>query len=134
MALPTQVDGFIVTAAVWNDVINTINRRGFLEQEVVALDANGSIALTTGEETHIELNIGSVVDINGCSVPDRTPWRIYVVNTNPNTVTLKHEDATEPTPAKRFLLPNSADFSMPIGQGILLEAVDAPIGARWCAR
>lgn len=136
MALPTQVNGFIVTEVEWNELIDAVNRAGpKLAQTVTAVDGNGSIALTTGEETHVILNINSSIDINGMSVPDRFPWSIYLVNVDlTDTLTLKNEDPTEPTPAKRLLLPGATDFSMPPGQGILLEYISVPIGARWCSR
>ena len=137
MAITTRTDGTVITAAMWNELVDAINRSmPSLQQtpSVTALDANGSIVMTTGEETHITLDIGAAVDVNGMTVPDRSPWMVYVLNVNATAVTLKHEDTTETTPAKRLLLPGATDFSLPLGQGILLHYISVPAGARWCAR
>lgn len=134
MAIVTRTAGTRITAAMWNELVDAINRSApSLLQTVSALDGNGSIVLTTGEETDVILNGIGAVDVNGCTVPDRAPWPLYVINVSASTCTLKHEDTSEPTPAKRFLLPGGTDYTLALGQGLSLRYVSAPVGARWVA-
>jgi hypothetical protein len=132
MALPTQTAGTLITDDLYNAIIDAVNRASpSLQQTVTSLDANGSIQLTTGEETDLVLDGIGAVDVNGCSVPDRSPWPLHIVNVSVSVATLKHEDTTEPTPAKRFLLPGGANYTLGLGEGILLRYVSVPLGARW---
>jgi hypothetical protein len=134
MAITTRTDGTVITAAMWNEMVDAINRAApSLQQTVSSLDVNGSIVLTTGEETDLVLDGIGAVDVNGCSVPDRSPWPIYIINVTASTATLKHEDATETTPAKRFLLPGGTDYTLGLGEGILLRYMSVPAGARWAS-
>lgn len=132
MAIPTRAGGYVVQPEDWNQLVDALNRAApALLQTVSALDGNGSIVLTTGEETDVILNGIGAVDVNGCTVPARSPWPLYLVNVSASTCTFKHEDLSEPTPAKRFLLPGGTDYPLALGQGISLRYVSAPVGARW---
>jgi hypothetical protein len=136
MPLPSQSFGHIVTAVEWNDVVSAINScPPSLEITVSSLDANGSIVLPTGEETDCNLDGGGggSIDVNGISVPARAPWPMYLVVISNDTVTLKHEDTTETTPAKRLFLPGATDLVLTLGKGVTLRYKSAPIGARWVA-
>lgn len=126
---------YIVTSPNWNELADAVNRAApALEVTIGSLDGNGSISLPTGEETDINLAVSAgTMDVNGCSVPDRYPWPLYIVITDAGTYTLKHEDATETTPAKRFRLPGNTDLVLTIGMGVLLRYKSVPVGARWCA-
>lgn len=133
MPIATRSPGYVVTAANWNELVAAINAAvPKLQETVTTLDGNGSIVLTTAA-THVVLNGVGAADVNGMTVPERTPWDIAIVNTTSNTATLKHEDATEPTPAKRFRLPGDTDLALGLGQGVLLTYISVPAGARWVA-
>lgn len=133
MAIGTKSPGYVVTAADWNELVNAINAAvPKLQEEVTGLDGNGSIVLTTAA-THVVLNGAGTADVNGMTVPERTPWDVAIVNVTANVATLKHEDATEPTPAKRFRLPGDTDLALGLGQGVLLTYISVPAGARWVA-
>lgn len=133
MPIDTQSPGHVVTAAEWNELVAGINSAvPKLQEEITALDGNGSIAVTT-EATHLVLNGIGASDVNGMTVPIRTPWDMMIVNVSASTATLKHEDATEPTPAKRFRLPGNTDLTLAQGQGVLLTYITVPVGARWCS-
>lgn len=133
MALPTQSPGHKVTAAEWNDVIGAVNSAPpSLEVTVSSLDGNGSIVLPTGEETDLNLDAGgSPADVNGCTAPGRSPWPLYLINIGTGTVTIKHEDSTEPTPAKRFRCPANTDLTLALGEGAYFRYKSVPVGARW---
>lgn len=135
----TWTPGEIVTASIMNthvrdnldDLDNRMDTAVQLVQETeTGLDGNGSLVLAT-TTTVVVLNIGSANDINGATVPVRAPWMLGVVNVTSNIQTLKNEDATEPTAAKRLILPNAADFPMDLADGILFFYISVPVGARW---
>jgi hypothetical protein len=137
----TWVAGEIVTAAQMNlhvrDNLVDLDLRmdtavQELQEEVTSLDGNGSIVLTT-EATSIVLNGAGTADVNGMSVPVRAPWQASVINITSNVATLKHEDATEPTPAKRFRLPGDTDLALSLGEGVTFKYISVPAGARWVA-
>lgn len=131
--LPTQVAGYVVTAADWNALIGAVNAtvQRFMET-VTALDGNGSVAPTTNPSVLLLNGVGAA-DVNGCTVPIQNPWFMCVINITSNVATLKHEDATEPTPAKRFRLPGDTDLALGLGQGVTLVYISVPVGARWVA-
>jgi hypothetical protein len=136
MALPTKSAGQILTAAEYNAIIGAVNAcPPSLEVTVTTLDGNGSLVLPTGEETDLNLEAagGGTFDVNGCSAPVRSPWPLYIVVISNDTVTLKHEDLTEPTPAKRFRLPGNTDLVLTQGKGVTLRYKSVPVGARWVA-
>lgn len=137
MPLPTQVAGHVVTASEWNAVIAAINKcPPSLEVTLSSLDGNGSLVLPTGEETDVNLDGGGgggSIDVNGCTVPVRSPWPMFFVVVSDNTIVIKHEDATEPTPAKRFRCPGDVDLSLTLGQGVMFRYKSVPAGARWVA-
>jgi len=113
------------------DLHSRMNTAVQLVQETeTALDGNGSLVLAATTTVSV-LDLGSALDVNGATVPARSPWQLAVVNVNSNIQTLKHEDATETTPAKRFILPNSADFAMGLGDGVFFMYITVPLGARW---
>lgn len=135
----TWVAGEIVTASMMNvhvrdNLVDLDSRMDTAVQELVetetSLDANGSIVLTT-EATTVVLNGAGTADVNGMTVPVRSPWSICIINVTVNVATLKHEDSTEPTPAKRFRLPNDTDYALGLGDGIALKYISVPAGARW---
>lgn len=135
----TWVAGEIVTAALMNvhvrDNLDDLNDRMDLavqevQEEVTTLDGNGSIAFST-EATTIVLNGAGAADVNGMSIPPRAPWQMVIVNVTASTATLKHEDGTETTPAKRFILPNDTDLGLGLGDGLLLKYISVALGARW---
>ena len=131
MPISSQSPGHVVTAAEWNELVAGINAAvPKLQETVTTLDGNGSIVLTTAA-THVVLNGVGAADVNGMTVPERTPWDIKIVNVTSNTATLKHEDTTEPTPAKRFRLPGDTDLALGLGEGITLTYISVPAGARW---
>lgn len=103
-----------------------------VEETITSLDGNGSVTLANNAATCVLFDAASTVDVNGCEIPDVDPfWRSFV-NVSTGIKTMKHEDATEPTPAKRFFLPGGTDIPLDLGQGILLQYVSVPLGARWC--
>lgn len=136
MPILTQASGVVVDAPEWNQLVAKINAcPPGLEVTVTTLDANGSLVMPTGEETDLNLDAtaGGNADVNGCTVPARAPWPLYLVLISNHTITLKHEDSTEPTPAKRFRLPGNADVVLTLGEGITLRYKSTPAGARWVA-
>jgi hypothetical protein len=137
----TWVAGEIVTASLMNlhvrdNLVDLDSRMDLavqeVQEEVTGLDGNGSIALTT-ECTTVVLNGAGTADVNGISAPVRSPWQLAVVNITSNVATLKHEDATEPTPAKRFRLPGDTDLALSLGEGVTFKYISVPAGARWVA-
>jgi hypothetical protein len=132
--------GYVVTASDWNDDIvanlNDLNTRmnlaSQLTQETVAVGANGSVAQDP-DTTVLLLNPSGAYDIYGAAVPTRAPWEMKVINIGASNVTLKDEDATEGTPAKRLFLPNGLDLVLQPGQGLTFCYISIPIGARWVA-
>jgi hypothetical protein len=136
MALPTKAAGEIVTAAEYNAIIAAINRcPPMLEVTITSIDGNGSLVLPTGEETDVNLDGAGVesATVNGCSVPDLAPWPLRVVNVSGTSITLVHEAGAEPTPAKRFQLPNDTNLVLLQGDGVIFSYRSVPQGARWCA-
>lgn len=135
----TVVAGQVATAALWNaqvrdnmlDLDTRMNTAVQLAaQQITGLDGNGSLVLNA-TTTVVYLNGVGAADVNGATVPARNPWFLVVVNITSNVATLKHEDATETTPGKRFILPGDTDFPLGLGDGLLLIYVSVPIGARW---
>lgn len=135
----TVVPGQTATAALWNeqvrDNMSDLDTRmntavQLVAEEITTLDGNGSIAL--GSTTTVAyLNGVGAADVNGASAPPRNPWFLGVVNITSNVATLKHEDATETTPAKRFILPDDTDLPLGLGDGVIFLYVSVPVGARW---
>lgn len=131
--LPTQSTLHVVTTAEWNAVIGAVNASvQRFSETVTTLDGNGSVAPTTSPTVLLLDGVGAA-DVNGCTVPAANPWIMHVINVSADTATLKHEDATEPTPAKRFRLPGDTDLALALGQGVTLVYISVPVGARWVA-
>lgn len=135
----TWVPGEVVTAAQLNthlrdnlsDLDSRMNTAVQLVQETeTGVDGNGSLVLAA-TTTVVVLNISSAIDVNGATVPVRSPWMLTVVNVTSNIETLKHEDATETTPAKRFILPGDTDLALGLGDGVFFMYITVPLGARW---
>ena len=138
-AVATVAPGEVYTASAYNlyirDNMADLDARmntalQLAEQTITGLDGNGSIAKDDAA-TCVLFDAAATADINGCSVPTRSPWWMSLVNISTGVKTLKHENGTEPTPAKRFYLAGLGDVPLDVGQGILLQYVSAPVGARW---
>jgi hypothetical protein len=131
--------GHVVTESDWNDHVDAINDLNTrlnltpqLAQETVAVGANGSVAQDP-DTTVLLLNPSGAYDVYGAAVPTRAPWQMSVINIGASNITLKDEDATEGTPAKRLFLPNGTDLVLQPGQGLTFCYISIPIGARWVA-
>lgn len=127
--------GYLVQADDWNEIADAINRCAPpVRDSVSSLDGNGSIVLVTGEETDLDLDAGGgggSVDVNGITVPAENPWPMYLVVVSNNTVVLKHNDSSEPTPAKRFFMADGADRNLTFGAGAVLRYRVTSVGSRW---
>lgn len=135
----TWTPGETVTASMMNvhvrdnlsDLNTRMNSAPQLSQETLTtVDGNGSLVLAATTTVAV-LNMGGAQDINGATVPPRSPWSLALVNVNGNIQTIKNEDATEPTQAKRIITPNNADFLMGLADGLLMYYITVPAGARW---
>ena len=135
----TWTPGEIVTAAMMNahvrdNLDDHASRMGtavhLVQETETTLDGNGSLVLLATTTVSL-LDSAASVDVNGATVPSRSPWQLAIININTGVQTLKHEDATEPTPAKRFRLPGDTDYVLNLGEGVFFTYVSVPVGARW---